>query len=134
MEKENFHQYINGRQRVILKFSDALSVDSPKFGERISADTLLGRSFVCAHLEERARVCVHACGGLLERDSAVTFVQTGRCRFACEAVRAHAHAYTRETGGVPIYNADIIADYLRFRVDNRKFSQQKGAGSDLRLR
>lgn len=34
----------------------------------------------------------------------------------------------RETGGVPIYNGDIIDDYLRFRVDNRKFCWQKGAG------
>lgn len=29
---------------------------------------------------------------------------------------------------MPIYNGDIIDDYLRFRVDNRKFCWQKGAG------
>lgn len=38
------------------------------------------------------------------------------------AVYTRVHIYIRETGGVPIYNGDIIADYLRFRVDNRKFS------------
>lgn len=49
------------------------------------------------------------------------FAWTGRC-----TVRADINI--RETGGVPIYNGDIIDDYLRFRVDNRKFWWQKGAG------
>lgn len=43
-------------------------------------------------------------------------------------VRCAAGINIRGTGGVPIYNGDIIDDYLRFRVDNRKFWWQKGAG------
>jgi hypothetical protein len=63
--------------------------------------------------------------GLRERDSAgCSCGQVG----ADPRVRGpRTRVYTRETGGVPIYNGDIIADYLRFRVDNRKFSRQKGA-------
>lgn len=61
-----------------------------------------------------------------ERDrGARIFVRTGRLR-ADRALCAGINI--RETGGVPIYNGDIIDDYLRFRVDNRKFCRQKGAG------
>lgn len=54
-------------------------------------------------------------------------VRTYSCRqvgadLRVRAVPTRVHMRTRETGGVPIYNDDIIVDYLRFRVDNRKFS------------
>lgn len=61
-------------------------------------------------------ICVR--GGLQERDSARQVGADSRVRI----LYARMYARTRETGGVSIYNGDIIADYLRFRVDSRKFS------------
>lgn len=97
---------------------------SEKFGKHV-IDITRPSVYVFTRPLKLTNTCVR--GGSQERDSA----RTGRCRFAC-AVRVHAYvARTRETGGVPIYNGDIIADYLRFRVDSRKFLIAEGRGADL---
>lgn len=64
------------------------------------------------------KIFAYVRGGLQERDSARQVGADSRVRI----VYTRMYACTRETGGVPIYNGDIIADYLRFRVDSRKFS------------
>jgi len=70
----------------------------------------------------RVRTAWNVCVRLQERDSAGRSCRQVGTDSRVRAMYTRVRIYTRETGGVPIYNGDIIADYLRFRVDNRKFS------------
>lgn len=108
-------------KQIPAKLSNIIVKFLKKYGQRVFQPTLCDHLYVFTYPLKFTYVCVS--GGLQERECAQQVGADSRVRI----VYTRMYARTRETGGVSIYNGDIIADYLRFRVDSRKFSQQKGA-------